>query len=209
MTDEPLPADGHVVLLAGPSGSGKSHLARASGLPVLCLDEFYKAGDDPSCPRHDDLGIIDWDHPDAWDADAAMAAIEQVCRRGSVEVPAYDISADRAVGTSILHRDGHRVVVAEGIFVSEIVDRCRDAGLLADAIVITRSPAKNFARRLARDLAERRKPPLTLLRRGWALMASERAQVERLVAAGCRPLTAAQAAEALAQWARPAVTDSA
>lgn len=208
MTDVP-PADGAVVLLAGPSGSGKSRLARASGLPVLCLDEFYKDGDDPSCPRDDELGIIDWDHPGAWNADAAMAAIEQVCQRGWAEVPVYDIRADRAVGTSTLRRDGHRVVVAEGIFVSEIIDRCAGAGLLADAIVITRSPATNIARRLARDLAERRKPPLTLLRRGWALMASERAQVETLVAAGCRPLDAAQAAAALARWARPAVADSA
>lgn len=29
-----------VVLLAGPSGSGKSYVARRSGLPVLALDDF-------------------------------------------------------------------------------------------------------------------------------------------------------------------------
>lgn len=33
-----------VVLLAGPSGSGKSPLARASGLPVITLDDFYRDG---------------------------------------------------------------------------------------------------------------------------------------------------------------------
>ena len=89
---------GEFLAIMGPSGSGKSHLARRSGLPVLCLDEFYKDGDDPSCPRHADLGIVDWDDPRAWDANAAMSAIEQICHTGSAEVPRYDISADRAIG---------------------------------------------------------------------------------------------------------------
>jgi uridine kinase len=30
----------HVVLLAGPSGTGKSHLADSLGLPVVRLDDF-------------------------------------------------------------------------------------------------------------------------------------------------------------------------
>lgn len=188
---------GQVVLVAGPSGSGKSHLARSSGLPVLCLDEFYKDGDDPTCPRESSLGIVDWDDPAAWDAEAAMTAIETICRTGSCEVPTYDISTDRAVGTTRFDRGEHPVFVAEGVFVAEVVRRCRDAGLLADALVITRAPWKNFARRLARDLAERRKPPLTLLRRGRSLMTQELALVSSLVRAGCRPVDAAGAAAAL------------
>lgn len=187
-----------VILLAGPSGSGKSHLARASGLPVLCLDDFYKDGDDPTCPREDTLGIIDWDDPAAWDADAAVAAIEAICRTGGCEVPRYDIAADRAVGSTPFSCDGRDVFVAEGIFVAEVVTRCREAGVLADAIVITRSPWKNYARRLVRDLSERRKPPLTLLRRGRALMSAESDLVDGLVRAGCRPLDARSAARALA-----------
>lgn len=200
---------GRVVLVAGPSGSGKSHLARRSGLPVLCLDEFYKNGDDPTCPRHPDLGIVDWDDPRAWDADAAMAAIEQICRTGSAEVPRYDISADRAVGTVTFQRGTAPAFVAEGVFVAEVVDRCRDAGLLADALVIARAPWKNFVRRLARDLAERRKPPMTLLRRGRALMAEESALVESLTAAGCRPVSGDEADRVLAAWAEQSLVDSA
>jgi uridine kinase len=210
MSPSPLPAatPARVVLLAGPSGSGKSHLAAASGLPVLCLDEFYKDGSDPTCPRDEGLGIIDWDDPAAWDAEAAMAAIEEICRIGSCDVPRYDISQDRAVGTTRFSREGKTIFVAEGIFVAEVVRRCRDAGVLAEAIVITRSPWKNFARRLARDLAERRKPPMTLLRRGRALMAQEASLVQALVEAGCRPLSAGQAGASLARWAQEPATDS-
>ncbi|MGB9373686.1 MAG: uridine kinase [Jiangellales bacterium] len=206
---EPAASHGRVVLLAGPSGSGKSHLARASGLPVLCLDEFYKDGRDPTCPRDERLGIVDWDDPASWDADAAMAALDQICRTGSCDVPTYDISRDRAVGTTLFSRDDRPAFVAEGIFVGQVVARCRDAGLLADAIVVDRAPWKNYARRLARDLAERRKPPMTVIRRGRALMAEERALVASLVAAGCRPLTASRATDALARWGREPATDSA
>jgi uridine kinase len=205
--EAPLP-EGRVVLLAGPSGSGKSHLARSCGLPVLCLDDFYKSGDDPSCPRDEVLGIVDWDHPGSWDADAAMAAVLAVCRNGTADVPAYDIAADRVSGIRHFSRGGHAVFVAEGIFVSELVSRCRAAGVLADAIVINRAPWKNFVRRLSRDLAERRKPPVTLLRRGRALMREEAVLLTRLQSAGFRPLTAPEAREALRQWAVVPAHDS-
>ena len=59
-----------VVLLAGPSGSGKSTLAARLGWPVLRLDDFYREGTDPLLPR-DAAGVVDWDHPGAWNAEAA------------------------------------------------------------------------------------------------------------------------------------------
>jgi uridine kinase len=53
-------------------------------------------------------------------------------------------------------------------------------------VVLHRAPWKNFVRRLARDLAERRKPPLTLWRRGRLLMHAEPAMVAAAEAKGCR-----------------------
>jgi uridine kinase len=175
-----------VVLLAGPSGSGKSHLAEESGLPLLDLDHFYKDGDDPTLPRHPTLGIVDWDHPGSWDASAAVAAIEQICRDGAAEVPVYDIARDGRVGTRRFDAAGFPAFVGTGIFAAEVAAACARRGLLADAVVVRRSRWKNFLRRLRRDLRERRKPPLTLVRRGIALMREEPSVVARQVELGCR-----------------------
>lgn len=179
-----------VVLLAGPSGSGKSTLARRTTLPLLELDHFYRDGDDPGLPRNEQLGMVDWDDVRCWDADAAMTAITQLCRNGTAEVPEYDLASDRRTGTTVLELQGAPVFVAEGIFASELVQPCRTADLLADAIVVARRPWKNFARRLARDLAEGRKSPTALLQRGRLLMAEEPRVVQRFIDAGCRPLNA-------------------
>ena len=176
-----------VVLLAGPSGSGKSHLAEQSGLPILDLDHFYKDGDDPTLPRHPTLGIVDWDDPRSWDAEAALSAIAAVARDGHAEVPVYDIAHDGRAGVRDFSVGSHRAFVGTGIFAAELVGPLRARGLLADAVVVRRARWKNFLRRLRRDLTERRKPPLTLVRRGMALVRSEPEVVARQLALGCRP----------------------
>ncbi|MFN8155944.1 MAG: uridine kinase [Candidatus Nanopelagicales bacterium] len=186
-----------VVLLAGPSGSGKSHIAGRSGLPVFRLDDFYKDADDPTLPLSVELGIPDWDDVGAWHLDRAVAALATLCSEGAVEVPTYDISLSRATGTSVFRCDGATTVVAEGVFAPDIVGACREAGMLADAVVLVRAPWKNFVRRFARDLAERRKPPLTLWRRGRLLMHQERGVVDAALARGCRPVSAGELAALL------------
>ena len=153
---------------------------------MLKLDDFYRDGDDPGLPRDADLGIVDWDDPRSWDADAAVTAIEQICRSGSTEVPIYDISRDGRFGSRRFDLGAHSTFVGTGIFAAEIVQACSDRGLLADAIVVRRAPWKNFLRRLRRDLAEHRKPPLTLVRRGVALFRAEPSVVARQIALGCR-----------------------
>jgi uridine kinase len=187
---EVVPA--RVVLLAGPSGSGKSHIAARSGLPVFRLDDFYKDLDDPTLPLSAELGIPDWDDVRAWHADRAVAALAEACATGSVQVPTYDIGLSRCTGWTGFLCDGGAAIVAEGVFAPDIVQACRDAGLLADAVVLVRAPWKNFVRRLARDLREHRKPPRTLWQRGRLLMAAETAVVARATALGCRPVSAGE-----------------
>jgi uridine kinase len=187
-----------VILLAGPSGSGKSTIVRSVGLPMVYLDDFYKSGTDPSLPRHPELDIVDWDHPDSWDRRAALDALERLCREGRAEVPVYDISANGPVGTHIVDVGG-QAFVAEGIFAPELVCELTERGLLLDAIVVQRDRWKNLVRRAARDLKDRRKPPGTILRRGMHLYRVEQEVVDRATAAGCRPLGARETREALAR----------
>ncbi len=178
------PFSARVVLLCGPSGSGKSLLSARSGLPVLRLDDFYKEGDDPSLPLVAGGSDIDWDHPGSWDADAAVAAIDRLCRTGRTDVPVYDIGLSARTGASHVDFGTAPLFIAEGIFAAEIVARCGELGLLADALCLSRGPVKTFRRRFLRDLREGRKSVPFLVRRGWRLMRLERSIVARQTALG-------------------------
>lgn len=185
MTVPPITA--RVVLLSGPSGSGKSSLAVRTGLPVLNLDDFYKEGDDPSLPQLPGGAGADWDSPLSWDADAAVAAIEELCRTSRTTVPVYDIATSAIVGAEPLGIGRTPLFVAEGIFAADIIERCRALGVLADALCLRGRPSTTFRRRLVRDLREGRKSVPYLLRRGWRLMRSERGIVARQAALGAYP----------------------
>ncbi len=183
-----------VVVLAGPSGAGKSRLAgrlhAARGWPVFRLDDFYRDEDDPAVPRHPELDIIDWDHPDSWDGERAVAALAQLLDTGRTELPVYDIALSRAVGRHEVRAAPEDLVLAEGIFAAEIVGRLDETGMLHSAWCVHHRPAVTFARRLLRDLRERRKAPTVLVRRGWVLMRDEPGIVERQTALGASPARA-------------------
>ncbi|MGW4894213.1 ATP-binding protein, partial [Kitasatospora sp. NPDC004240] len=190
MSDSPLNPESmtraRVVLLSGPSGSGKSSLAQASGLPVLQLDDFYKDGDDPTLPRLPD-GAVDWDSPLAWHGDQAVAAIRELHERGRAMVPVYSIPDNGRIDTRELDLAGAPAFIAEGIFAAEITSRCAEEGLLGDAICLRNRPTTTAWRRLRRDVREGRKSLPVLLRRGWRLMRAERGIVGRQVRLGAHP----------------------
>ncbi|MBB1501423.1 uridine kinase [Propioniciclava sp. MC1683] len=175
-----------VVLLAGPSGGGKSRLAHVTGALPLRLDDFYLDADHPDLPRAH--GIVDWDDPATWDASGAVAALTALVHEGRALVPSYSIAESRRVGMHELTLDGRGLVVAEGIFAIELLPHARAAGLQVEPVYLDRSRWLVGLLRLRRDLAQRRKPPLVLLRRGWALLRAQPGLKRRALAAGFRPM---------------------
>ncbi len=154
---------------------------------MLRLDDFYKEAGDPSLPVVAGGTDIDWDAPASWDADTAVAAIGELCRTGRTRVPVYDISTSSRTGEDSLDIERTPLFIAEGVFAAELVERCGELGVLADALCLRGRPSTTFRRRFLRDLKEGRKSVPFLLRRGWRLMRSERAIVARQVALGAHP----------------------
>jgi len=193
-----------VVVVAGPSGSGKSRLcerlAAELGLSVVNLDDYFRDGDDPTLPRIALPGgppVVDWDDPATWLGEDAFAGLRELCTTGRVEVPVYDIACDGRVGSRRVELGEAAYVLAEGIFADRMVAPCRAEGLLADAVCVANPPLVTFGRRLARDLREHRKPPTVVLRRGLALLRNEPVVVARAERAGCTVLRPSAAAARL------------
>jgi uridine kinase len=207
MSRVPSPS-ARVVVLAGPSGVGKSRLARHSGLPVLRLDDFYRSGDDPALPRIDhgaNAGLVDWDDPGSWHLDRALEAICELAATGRTVAPLYDIARNGPSGTHVVDLGGSPLFVAEGIFAQEVVGACRAHGVLAAALCLSQHPLLTFWRRLTRDLREHRKPPLVLVRRGWALMRAQRRVFDAAAAMGCEVVPVSEAARRISRLRDAAV----
>jgi uridine kinase len=171
-------------------------LSAQTGLPVLRLDDFYRSGDDPALPRIEhgaNAGLVDWDDPRSWHHDEAVRAICELARSGRTRAPLYDIARNGPSGSHDVELGGARLFVAEGIFAQEVVTACRDAGVLAAALCLSQHPLVTFWRRLTRDLREHRKPPLVLVRRGWALMRDQRRVIADAAALGCEVMSVAEA----------------
>lgn len=189
-----------VVLLAGPSGSGKSRVARLSGATRFRLDDFYRDHDAPGLPR---LAYgIDWDHPDTWDGAAALAALRDLVSTGAATVPSYDIGQSRRLGSQTITlatiAGEQAVVVAEGIFAVELLEPARAAGLEVRGIWLDRPRLVNLWFRARRDLRTGRKPWPMLLRRWADLYRAEPVMRRRHLAAGFEPLSPTQCLAVLA-----------
>lgn len=196
-----------IIVLAGPSGAGKSRLAERTGLPVLRLDDFYRDGSETDLPRiatGANAGLVDWDAPASWSRERALEAIRSLCRTGEADVPVYSIPRSATVGSQHLSLGADRYFVAEGVFAAEVVASCADEGLLACALCVRQHPLVTFWRRLTRDLKERRKPPLVLVRRGLALLRGQRRVVQTAAAKGCRPVTPDEALPRIQRLVRAA-----
>ena len=192
-----------LVLIAGPSGSGKSRItslcADGGRTVALSLDDFYRDVDYPDLPMTP-MGIPDWDDVACWDLEYAVETLRVLLTEGRAELPVYDISQSRRVGTRTLDIAQAEVVLAEGIFAIQAFAAARAAGLPVTALWLDRRRAANFVRRLSRDLKEHRKPPLVLLRRGVALYRAEPGLRRQALEAGFTGMSMKKALASVRRW---------
>ena len=104
-------------------------------------------------------------------------------------MPVYSIADNATVGSEVLELGAETAFVAEGIFAAELVERCREAGVLADALVLRRPTIQTWWFRLRRDVNEHRKPLHVLLTRGVRLAREEPANIAAWVRQGCRSVS--------------------
>ncbi len=128
-----------------------------------------------------------------------MAALIRLSRLRVADVPVHGIPMSLRTGTVRLDLGDSPSCWPRGPSPASWWASCRDAGLLADAICLQLPRAVTFGRRLLHDLAESRKPPLTLVRRGLAL-ARGRAGDDRPLARGRVPPVVAGAGRAAIRW---------
>lgn len=181
-----------LLLIAGPSGSGKSRLTRlaaeAASALAFRLDDFYHDADHPDLPMTP-MGIPDWDRVETWDLELALRCLTALLDDGACEVPDYDISLSRRVGSHTVEMGDANLIVAEGIFAIDALRPALAAGIEAEGLWLDRRRLANFSRRLTRDLRERRKPPVVLLRRGAALYRGEPGIRREALAQGFQPVS--------------------
>ncbi len=110
-----------LVLIAGPSGSGKSSLARsletsleAFGYSCVALsaDNYYR---DLSHLTRDERAQHNFDRPDAWEHELLETHAEQLKKGGAINMPFYDFNTHSRHKTTkaIEARD---VIIFEGLF---------------------------------------------------------------------------------------------
>ena len=185
-----------IVLLAGPSGSGKSRLAHAADALVVRLDDFYRDADAPDLPRTPH-GFIDWDDVRTWDAAGAVAAPAHLVSEGFCELPVYSIAESKRLGWHRLDLGEHHVIVAEGIFAIQLMAIARDHGLAVEGLYLHRPGALVAALRFRRDLAQKRKAVPVLIRRGLDLWRAQPSLERSAVAAGFELVTMRKGLRAL------------
>lgn len=138
--------------VAGPSGSGKSELARRLAIalqaPVISLDSYYHD------LAHLPLEIrakTNFDEPASIDHKLLLSHCRQLLRGQAIDVPHYDFPTHaRVPGTQ--HVEPHPTVIVEGLFTLYWPELRQ---LLHTSVYVDLEDAGCFNRRLTRDIRDR------------------------------------------------------
>ena len=148
-----------VIGIAGGSGSGKSTVAhrvadalrQASSVAFIDMDAYYQHY---AALTLEERRRVNWDHPDAVDADLLTAQLRQLVAGVAIDKPVYDF-VTHLRGAETERVEPADVIVVDGIllFVDERIRRLCDVKVFVDADADVR-----LIRRIRRDMAARGRP---------------------------------------------------
>ena len=153
-----------LILVAGPSSSGKSTLARALCQEIgadraclLSLDHYYR---DLRHLSARERALIDFDHPDAWESEKLIKDMGQLLEGNPVEMPEYDFT------THLRMEEKQPIspcpfIIAEGLFA---LCYAKLNALASLKIFVDIDDAVALQRRLERDTRERGRSPESIAR---------------------------------------------
>jgi uridine kinase len=172
-----------VIAIAGASGSGKTSTAGASGLPILSLDSFYRSRDASGLPRW--LGDVDWENPDSFNLDAAIAATRSLILHGIAVFRAHDLVTEVVSECVEEVRASGRCLVVEGVMATEVVASLRDELRNVELVFyyLHRNRFASFVGRIERDVLARHRrwhrAVLRSLRVTWVERRARRSAITR------------------------------
>ncbi len=144
-----------LVAVAGPSGSGKSHLARAlhdaigpDSSSLISLDSYYK---DLSNLPMGERQLVHFDHPSAMDSERLAADLACLCAGQPANIPVYDFKTHSRCSEETV-QSPKSILIVEGLFAIAMEPEPAPYDL---KIYVQADAETCLARRLARDVQER------------------------------------------------------
>ena len=143
-----------VIGIAGGTGSGKSTITKkliqrfGDDVSVIHHDNYYKAHHDMP---YEERCKLNYDHPNAFDTDLLIRAVEDLKNGLEVTCPVYDFTIhDRSEETVIVRPA--RVIIVEGILIFESRELC---SLMDIKLYVDTDADVRILRRITRDVRDR------------------------------------------------------
>ena len=143
-----------VIGIAGGTGSGKSTITKkliqrfGDNVSVIHHDNYYKAHHNMP---YEERCKLNYDHPNAFDTDLLIRAVEDPKNGLEVTCPVYDFTIhDRSEETEIVKPA--RVIIVEGILIFESRELC---SLMDIKLYVDTDADVRILRRITRDVRDR------------------------------------------------------
>ena len=143
-----------VIGIAGGTGSGKSTITRkliqrfGNDVSVIHHDNYYKAHHNMP---YEERCKLNYDHPNAFDTDLLIRAVEDLKNGLEVTCPVYDFTIhDRSEETVTVKPA--RVIIVEGILIFESRELC---SLMDIKLYVDTDADVRILRRITRDVRDR------------------------------------------------------